>query len=123
MLGVVFGLGAAVAGQVAPILFKHAESLRSLRWTPPGAAAFLLVAMRRTTGLLTLRLFDSECLCDCVDRGDVLDCASLGARNRREEKTESVVESADTGGYSGGNCHLLSKICPRWSRKSFATDA
>src|SRR5688572_18554375 len=43
LIGGVVGLTAAVAGQLAPILFKHAESFRSLRWTPPGAAAFLLV--------------------------------------------------------------------------------
>ncbi len=43
LIGAMAGLGAAIAGQIAPILFKHAESLRSLRWTPPGAVAFLLV--------------------------------------------------------------------------------
>src|ERR1051325_6371602 len=44
LIGAVVGLGAAVAGQVLPLLFKHAESFRSLRWTPSGAAAFLLVS-------------------------------------------------------------------------------
>ncbi len=43
LIGAVAGLGAAAAGQVAPLLFKHAESIRWLRWTPPGAAAFLLI--------------------------------------------------------------------------------
>src|SRR5689334_10068964 len=43
MIGAVAGLGAAIAGQIAPLLFKHAESIRTLRWTPPGAVAFLLV--------------------------------------------------------------------------------
>jgi hypothetical protein len=43
LIGAVAGLSAAVAGQIAPILFKHAQWFRSLRWTPPGAAAFLLV--------------------------------------------------------------------------------
>ena len=42
MIGAIAGLSAAAAGQVAPILVKHAESIRYLRWTPPGAAAFLL---------------------------------------------------------------------------------
>ncbi len=41
LLGAVAGISGALAGQVAPILFRHAESLRSLRWTPPGAAAVL----------------------------------------------------------------------------------
>jgi ABC-2 type transport system permease protein len=43
LIGALAGLGGAAAGQVAPLLFKHAESVRSLRWTPPGAAAFLLI--------------------------------------------------------------------------------
>src|ERR1044071_6640421 len=47
LIGAVAGLSAAIAGQVAPLLFKHAESFRSLRWTPPGAAAFLLVGDSR----------------------------------------------------------------------------
>jgi hypothetical protein len=43
LIGALAGIGGAAAGQVAPLLFKHAESIRSLRWTPPGAAAFLLI--------------------------------------------------------------------------------
>ncbi len=42
LFGIVLGLGGAVLGQVAPALFKHAESFRGLRWTPPGAVAFAL---------------------------------------------------------------------------------
>jgi len=42
LVGAIAGLGGALAGQVAPILFKHAQSVRSLRWTPPGAAAFAI---------------------------------------------------------------------------------
>ncbi len=42
LVGAIAGLGGALAGQVAPILFKHAASFTALRWTPPGAAAFLL---------------------------------------------------------------------------------
>src|SRR6185503_3304616 len=41
LIGAVAGITGALAGQVIPILFRHAESLRSLRWTPPGAAAVL----------------------------------------------------------------------------------
>ena len=44
LIGAVAGFGGALAGQIAPILFRHAESVSSLRWTPPGAAALLLVA-------------------------------------------------------------------------------
>ena len=46
LLGIAVGLGGAVIGQLAPTLFKYAESFRGLRWTPPGAFAVAL-----TTGL------------------------------------------------------------------------
>ena len=42
LLGIAVGLGGALIGQVAPTLFKYAESFRGLRWTPPGAFALAL---------------------------------------------------------------------------------
>lgn len=42
MIGVGAGLGGALVSQLAPTFFKHAESFRGLRWTPPGAVAFAL---------------------------------------------------------------------------------
>lgn len=42
LVGAVAGLGGALVGQVAPLLIKHADKFTSLRWTPSGAAAFLL---------------------------------------------------------------------------------
>ena len=43
LVGAIAGLGGALAGQVAPILFKHAAiPSRPYVETPPGAAAFLL---------------------------------------------------------------------------------
>jgi hypothetical protein len=47
LVGAIAGLGGALAGQVAPILFRHAGSFTALRWTPPGAAAFLLAVGSR----------------------------------------------------------------------------
>lgn len=44
LIGVAVGLGGAVIGQVAPALFKYAESFRGLRWTPPGAIAVALTS-------------------------------------------------------------------------------
>jgi hypothetical protein len=46
LVGVALGLGGAAIGQVAPTLFKYAESFRGLRWIPSGAVAVAL-----TTGL------------------------------------------------------------------------
>jgi hypothetical protein len=42
LIGVVAGLGGALFGQIAPALFRHAESISALRWTPPGAIAYAL---------------------------------------------------------------------------------
>ena len=42
LIGVVAGLGGALFGQIAPVLFRHAESVSALRWTPPGAVAYAL---------------------------------------------------------------------------------
>ena len=42
--GAIAGLGGAMAGQLAPLIARHSESLRILRWTPPGAAALLIDA-------------------------------------------------------------------------------
>ena len=42
LIGVVAGLGGALFGQIAPVLFRHADSISTLRWTPPGALAYAL---------------------------------------------------------------------------------
>ena len=39
LIGAVAGLSGAFMGQLAPIVMRHANSFRGLRWTPPGAAA------------------------------------------------------------------------------------
>ncbi len=42
LIGVAAGLGGALFGQIAPLIFRHAESIPALRWTPPGAIAYAL---------------------------------------------------------------------------------
>ena len=42
LVGAVVGLGGALFGQLAPIIFRYADSIAALRWTPPGAVAFAL---------------------------------------------------------------------------------
>jgi hypothetical protein len=44
IIGATAGLGGAMAGQLAPVIARHSESLKFLRWTPPGAAALLIDA-------------------------------------------------------------------------------
>jgi len=40
LIGAVAGLAGVTLAQVAPVLFRHAESVTALRWTPPGAIAY-----------------------------------------------------------------------------------
>ena len=50
LIGVVFGIGGALFGQIAPSIFRHAESISALRWTPPGAIALALSRDPRAGG-------------------------------------------------------------------------
>jgi hypothetical protein len=108
LIGAVAGLSAAVAGQVAPLLVKHAESIRGLRWTPPGAAAFLLVGtgndiVAYALAFITLSAygFGLVVLTYLIARR-----AALGIDGRRREKTVVVAETAT--GYSGWQLPLIS---------------
>jgi hypothetical protein len=108
MLGVVFGLGAAVAGQIIPLLFKHAESLRSLRWTPPGAAAFLLVGDAASDGVAYIAAFltlSAYAIALIVATYWIVRRSALGIEGRRKQKV--VVESGETAVYSGWQLPLL----------------
>jgi hypothetical protein len=40
LVGAIAGLGGALFGQLAPIIFRHADAIAALRWTPPGAVAY-----------------------------------------------------------------------------------
>ena len=108
VIGAVAGLGAAIAGQIAPLLFKHAQSVRALRWTPPGAAAFLLVGTSNDlvaygvafiallaygVGLVVLTYWIAR-------------RAALGMGGRSRRKKLVVAETAT--GYSGWQLPLLS---------------
>jgi len=107
VLGVVFGLGAAMAGQLVPLLFKHAESLRSLRWTPPGAAAFLFVGkaghdeLAYAAAFLTLWAYAIGLI---VATYWIVRRAALGIEGRQKRKV--VVETGET--YTGWQLPLLS---------------
>ena len=109
LIGVVAGLGAAVAGQIAPLLFKHAESLRSLRWTPPGAAAFLLVGdpvadpIAYGASFLTLSAYAIALI---VATYWIARRAALGVEGRRKQRV--VVAETDTAFYSGWKLPFLS---------------
>lgn len=110
LVGAIAGLGGALAGQIAPILFRHAESLRSLRWTPPGAAALLLIStppangFGYAAGFLTLTAYSVALIAGTYV---IARRAALGLEGRRKRKARSEVR-ADAPAYAGWKLPLLS---------------
>ena len=109
LIGAVAGLSAAIGGQVAPLLFKHADSFRSLRWTPPGAAALLLVADANDSvvyaaAFLTLSAYAIA----FIGATYWVACrAALGIEGRRKRKT--AVAPTSTEGYGGWQLPFVSE--------------
>jgi hypothetical protein len=108
LVGAVTGLSAALLGQVAPILFKHAESFRSLRWTPPGAAAYLLVGPPDDTAGYVLAFITLSAYGVALVMATywIARRAALGRQGRRRQKTAVIAENAT--GYSGWQLPLIS---------------
>ena len=110
LIGAVAGLGGALAGQLAPILIKHAESIRSLRWTPPGAAAFLLMAnpadetIAYVTAFLLLTAYAFALI---VATYWIARRAALGFEGRRKRRV-AVDTNAIAAGYSGWQLPFVS---------------
>src|ERR1044072_5278176 len=108
LIGAIAGLGMAAVSQVAPILFKHAESFRSLRWTPPGAAAFLLMADVTTDPLpyavafVTLSAYAIALL---IATYWIARRAALGLERRQKQKTAARI-TGDVG-YAGWQVPFL----------------
>ena len=108
LIGAIAGLGAAAISQIAPILFKHAESFRFLRWTPPGAAAFLLMADVTSDPLPYIVAFET-----LSAYGMVLLIATywiarrsaLGLERRQKQKTSAPITGSE--GYSGWQVPFL----------------
>jgi hypothetical protein len=102
LIGAIVGLGSAAVGQIAPILFKHAETFRSLRWTPPGAAAFLLMAdvasdpLPYTVAFATLSAYAIALL---IATYWIARRAALGLERRQKQKTATPITGNE--GYSG----------------------
>jgi len=101
LVGAIAGIGGALVGQLGPLLLRHADSFRSLRWTPPGAAAFLLtpgnndpaltlLALLAISGYATVLVFATY----WVARRSAL---GLGGRRRRKVITQISNVPAYTG--------------------------
>ena len=111
LIGVVAGLGGALFGQIAPVIFRHAHSIPGLRWTPPGALAYALTQglheghaagyalALAAVGAYTIILV---CMTYWLSRRAILG----GGRTRRARGKVSVEPSAQT--YAGWEIALLS---------------
>lgn len=109
LIGAVAGISGALAGQIAPTLFRHAESLRSLRWTPPGAAAVLFSgaaqnALDYVVAFITLTAYTSVLIAGTywIARRAAL---GLGGRRRRKAVEDT---SLTRPVYTGWQLPLLS---------------
>jgi len=109
LIGAVAGLGGALAGQIAPILFRHADSIRSLRWTPPGAAASLIVASGQAdnftygVAFATLSAYAVTLICFTYV---IARRSALGFEGRRKRKAETETR-ANVPQYAGWKLPLL----------------
>jgi len=109
LIGAIAGLGGALFGQIAPIMFRHAESVRSLRWTPPGAAASLLIAtspqksVAFAIAFVTLFAYSVALIAGTYV---IARRAALGYEGRRKRK-ERVEVQKDLPQYAGWNLPLL----------------
>ncbi|HYK21484.1 MAG TPA: hypothetical protein VEV42_12165 [Pyrinomonadaceae bacterium] len=109
LIGALAGLGGAAAGQVAPLLFKHAESVRSLRWTPPGAAAFLLIGSNKGDELsyaLAFLTLSAYAVALIFATYWMARRAALGFEGRKKPKLS--VEREPIAAYTGWKLPLIS---------------
>lgn len=109
LLGVIAGLGGALFGQIAPVLFRHAESITALRWTPPGAIAYALThglrsgsAIGYSLALLAISAYTAILIATAywLSRRAILG----GGRPTRARAKSKVL---DSGSYTGWEIPLL----------------
>lgn len=108
LIGGVAGFGGALAGQIAPALFRHAESVRSLRWTPPGAAAALFLSVGPDESFaygIAFMTLSAYAVALILGTYLIARRAALGIEGRR--KRRAAIETADLPAYAGWNLPLM----------------
>jgi len=109
LVGAVAGLGGALFGQIAPVIFRHADSIAALRWTPPGAVAYALTRGlhpgHTVEYLLVLSLLGSYTFVLVVLTYWLARRATLGG-GPAKRKRQRAVESDRT--YTGWNFPFIS---------------
>jgi len=121
LIGVIAGLGGALFGQIAPVLFRHAESISALRWTPPGAIAYALTnglrAGHRTGYALALLAVSSYAVILIAVTYWLSRRAILGGGRARRTR-EKLAEPA-TAAYTGWEIPLMSPALSAVVEKEF----
>ena len=110
LVGAIAGLGGALAGQVAPLVIKHAQSFKSLRWMPPGAAAYAIgggISADPVTYLLAFVSLSAYTVVLIVATYWIARRAALGFGGEKRTKI-SPTASAKLPAYSGWQLPLLS---------------
>lgn len=109
LIGAVAGLGGTLAGQLVPLIFKHAEWFSGLRWTPPGAAALALTTnpSEDATGyLLALGTLTGYTIVLVLATYWVARRAVLGIGQRGSRKAKMAAPQPES--YTGWEFPLLS---------------
>jgi hypothetical protein len=109
IIGAVLALGGAALGQVAPIIFRHAEYIRFLRWTPPGAAAFALSGGLRGSAIWYLAAITgltSYVVVLVVAAYWIARRAALGLEGGKRSETKQ--QKVDLSAYTGWELPLVS---------------
>jgi hypothetical protein len=108
LIGGIAGFGGALAGQIAPALFRHAESVRSLRWTPPGAAAALFLSVGPDNSFaygVAFMTLSAYAVALILGTYLIARRAALGIEGRR--KRRAAAETTELPAYAGWNLPLL----------------
>lgn len=107
IIGAIAGLGGAMAGQLAPLIARHSESLKFLRWTPPGAAALLIDARYNkdpNTYIAAFLLLSILTVLLIVGTYLIARRAALGYEGAKRRQVRSVVQESS---YVGWNLPLM----------------
>ena len=108
LVGAAAGIGGALIGQIGPLLLKHAESFRSLRWTPPGLAAFLLIGGNSDLFTFALAWLGLTAYAVVLIAATywIARRAALGLGGERRRKT--ITEVSEKSAYSGWQLPFIS---------------
>ena len=111
LVGAIAGIGGALAGQLGPLLLKHADSFRSLRWTPPELRRTCWrEAAMRFGYLLSLAMLSAYTVASGVSK--LSHCASFGfGFGRCIDGERLLLQRLKLRLMADGSCHSSPANC------------